>query len=62
MATYATAGERCPDDPPLLSLIALGHEDAYLASGIERRTSGDPSIELLERAVNVELGARPRSP
>ena len=57
MATYAAAGERCRDDPQLLSAIALGHEDAYLASGIERRTSGDPSIELLERARST-LGAQ----
>ena len=51
MATYAIAGERCRDDPRLLSVIALGHEDSYLATGIARRTSGDPSIELLERRV-----------
>jgi DNA-binding CsgD family transcriptional regulator len=50
MTAFVAAGLCCPDDAELLARIALGHEDAYLASGIERRTSGDPSIELLERA------------
>jgi hypothetical protein len=50
MAAFVAAGMCCHEDAELLSRIALGHEDAYLASGIERRTSGDPSVELLERA------------
>ena len=50
MAAFVAAGLRWQDDPERLARIALGHEDAYLASGIERRTSGDPSVELLERA------------
>ena len=70
MAAFVAAGRYCRDDAELMARIALGHEDAYLASGIERRTSGDPSVELLERAGSAmsgddpagARGARRRSP
>ena len=63
MATYASRRRALPRRSALLSVIALGHEDAYLATGIARRTSGDPSIELLERARSTMRAQpiRPRS-
>jgi len=62
MATFVAAGLRCQGHAQLLPRIALGHEDAYLASGIERRTSGDPSVELLERARSAIDGEDPADP
>jgi class 3 adenylate cyclase/DNA-binding CsgD family transcriptional regulator len=46
-------------DPAVLADAALGYEDAYLTSAIDRLRSGDPSIALLTRALDAQSPASP---
>ncbi|MCU1503774.1 MAG: transcriptional activator domain, partial [Ilumatobacteraceae bacterium] len=62
IVAFAAAVGQCVDDPALVARAALGHEDAYLLSGRERRTTGDPSVELLEQAISIADARAPWLP
>lgn len=51
MATFSAAAEDWQGDVEVLARASIGFEDACLASGRDRRSSGDPAVEMLEEAL-----------
>jgi ATP/maltotriose-dependent transcriptional regulator MalT len=53
METFSAASLSSAGDVEVLARASIGFEDACMASGRERRSTGDPAIEMLEQTLGA---------